>query len=362
MGQRTFVSTVAALALAAATSVVVSAGVLACDPQRCGGFDQAITVSVGDISATEGASVGPNIGIVVDTDPNATASQYTASISWGDGSAPSTATLMPTSPQGAAQAQFAILASHVYRDAGSYFIGVAVQDVDSRNHASGNGTAQIAEAPMTAAGVSDALINPYCDTVATIRDANAAALDSDLVAAIDWGDGTTSAGTLYLNQYGGPGTTYIAVSGCHTYGALGPHTVTTTASDGATQLSVTSTAWVYAMTDGGSFVVGDGNASIGGAVQFWGAGWANANTLSGGAAPDAFKGFAPGRSPICVGNWSARPGESATPPATVPAYTAVLVASSITKDEAKINGNSIHVVLVGTSADSGTGTVVYMIC
>ena len=43
-------------------------------------------------------------------------------------------------------------------------------------------------------------------------------------------------------------------------------------------------------------------------------------------------------------------------------YTAVLVASSITKDEAKINGNSIHVVLVGTSADYGTGTVVYMIC
>ena len=72
-------------------------------------------------------------------------------------------------------------------------------------------------------------------------------------------------------------------------------------------------------------VVGDHADGRAGAVQFSGAGWANANTLSGGAAPDAFKGFAPGRSPICVGDWSARPGQSATPPATVPAYTAVLV-------------------------------------
>jgi hypothetical protein len=42
---------------------------------------------------------------------------------------------------------------------------------------------------------------------------------------------------------------------------------------------------VYGLSDGGNFVIGDGNAEIGASVSFWGARWADANRLSGGAGP-----------------------------------------------------------------------------
>ena len=41
-----------------------------------------------------------------------------------------------------------------------------------------------------------------------------------------------------------------------------------------------------------NFVVGDGNATLGTHVTFWGAQWWKLNSLSGGTAPAAFKGFA----------------------------------------------------------------------
>src|SRR5271166_1719573 len=66
----------------------------------------------------------------------------------------------------------------------------------------------------------------------------------------------------------------------------------------------------------GSFVIGDGNASVGSSVTFWGAQWWKANTLSGGLAPASFKGFADtaGSPPECGETWSTRPGDSSKPP------------------------------------------------
>jgi hypothetical protein len=162
----------------------------------------------------------------------------------------------------------------------------------------------------------------------------------------------------------------FTVQACHTYATLGPHSVTTTVFDFGTLVgTVSSTAWVYAVTDGGTFVIGDGNGAIGSRVMFWGGPWAKANSLSGGDAPSAFKGFAPSRSPTCGGTWSASSGDGSNPPATVPTYTAVLVSSRIDKDGSSIDGNSIHVALVrtdpgyGSTPDQpGTGTVVLMIC
>ena len=51
----------------------------------------------------------------------------------------------------------------------------------------------------------------------------------------------------------------------------------------------TQQALVFAYSTGGLFAVGNGSQT--GAVTFWGAQWAKDNTLSGGAAPSAFKGF-----------------------------------------------------------------------
>ena len=120
---------------------------------------------------------------------------------------------------------------------------------------------------------------------------------------------------------------------------------------------------------GGSFVVGD--LSDTGSVLFWGAQWATSNSLSGGSAPRAFKGFedtppAPG----CGTNWTTDPGNSTPPPAgPLPAYMAVIVSSSISKSGSTISGNTPQIVIVRTNpgydsnpGHAGTGTVVAQVC
>jgi uncharacterized repeat protein (TIGR01451 family) len=135
--------------------------------------------------------------------------------------------------------------------------------------------------------------------------------------------------------------------------------------------SSTTSAFVFGVSVGGNFVIGDNNAAIGSSVTFWGAQWWKLNSLTGGAAPAAFKGFEnTPTSATCGTSWSTGPGNSPSPPAgPLPAYMAVIVSSSIGRSGATISGNTVHVVIVRTDAGyapdpghSGTGTVVARIC
>ena len=128
---------------------------------------------------------------------------------------------------------------------------------------------------------------------------------------------------------------------------------------------------VYAGASSGAFVIGDKSATQNASVTFWGAQWAKQNSLSGGGAPSAFKGFADGSStnPKCGDTFTASPGNSGKPPATVPAYMAVIVASSITKSGSTIKGTVRRVVIVKTDpgygpspGHPGTGKVVAEVC
>lgn len=122
---------------------------------------------------------------------------------------------------------------------------------------------------------------------------------------------------------------------------------------------------VYAFAPGGgSFVVGDKSAS--GTVTFWGAQWWKVNSLSGGAAPTSFKGFALNSSAKCNVPWSTDPGNSSPPPAgPLPSYMAVIVTSKSTQSGSQVSGNVVGLVIVKTDAGykgdpghAGTGTVV----
>jgi hypothetical protein len=123
---------------------------------------------------------------------------------------------------------------------------------------------------------------------------------------------------------------------------------------------------------GGSFVIGDLNATVGRQVTFWGAQWAKANALSGGAAPSSFKGFATqlSASPAgCGSTWMTGPGNSSGPPGSIPDYMAVITSSSITKSGATISGNVPRIVIVkvdpGYNSNPGhavTGKVVAVLC
>lgn len=143
----------------------------------------------------------------------------------------------------------------------------------------------------------------------------------------------------------------------------GDATATATPSPSATVVPLAGT---------GAFVVGDRAATAGNRVTFWGAGWSAANPLSGGSAPASFKGFADDLSatpPSCGATWSAQPGDSAAPPASVPTLLPVIVASEIDRNGSTIGGDVREIVLVQTDpgyapdpGHPGTGTVVGVLC
>jgi hypothetical protein len=126
---------------------------------------------------------------------------------------------------------------------------------------------------------------------------------------------------------------------------------------------------LYAFPSRGAFAVGDRSATSGAGVTFFGSQWDRANALSGGAAPSSFKGFAtaPGSPPACGGTFSADPGNSGHPPATVPSFMGTLVTSRVIKAGSAVTGTVTRIVVVETSSygsspgHGGKGTVVAVV-
>jgi PKD domain len=117
------------------------------------------------------------------------------------------------------------------------------------------------------------------------------------------------------------------VTTTHTFTTVGYHSVSVTVTDDCGQNGATSsTALIYApvpANGNGSFVIGDLNSASGTQVTFFGDQWAKLNSLSGGAAPSSFKGFANSTStkpPNCGGTWTSDPGNSSGPPSSLPQY------------------------------------------
>jgi hypothetical protein len=126
---------------------------------------------------------------------------------------------------------------------------------------------------------------------------------------------------------------------------------------------------LFAFLAQGSMIVGNLDAAPGTNVEFWGAQWAKDNSLSGGSAPNAFKGFA-GTSPqSCGGSWSGDTGNSGGPPASLPSYMGVIASSSVVQSGSAITGNVPGIIVVKTNpgygpspGHAGTGTVVAVFC
>jgi hypothetical protein len=327
-------------------------------------WEAQITATGKTISATEGASFSGAVASFTDPDTAATAGEYTATITWGDG-ASSTGTV--TGPSGGA---FTVSGSHTYAEEGTYTLAVTITDSDfPANNATARSTANVADAPLGATCATAASSSlSFSGPVANLTDADPNGTVSDYTATIDWGDLTSSSGTV-TGPNGGP----FIVSGSHVYTTTGNHTVKVSIADvGGSKATSSCTVLIFTTPAGGTFVIGDGNAAIGTGVTFWGAQWWKLNNLSAGAAPAAFKGFenAPSTLPACGTTWSTDPGNSPPPPAgPLPAFMAVIVSSSISKSGATISGTVAHEVIVRTNAGyapnpghAGTGTVVATIC
>ncbi len=205
----------------------------------------------------------------------------------------------------------------------------------------------------------------------TITKAPASVSLSNLVQAYDGGPKSVTAVASPL--YCGPvGVTYNGSATAPS--AVGSYAVVASVGNAnCTGPNAGGTLIVYAyLSGGGSFVIGDKSAAIAGTQTFWGAQWAKTNSLSGGSAPNSFKGFADHTTPAapaCGGAFTVSTGGSPDPPATLPAFLGVAVSSSVNQSGATITGNIQQIVVIQTApgygpdpSTPGTGTIVATVC
>lgn len=150
------------------------------------------------------------------TDPDTTATSWTATVNYDDGSGTNPLTLNTNKT-------FSL--SHVYKDNGSYHITVTVTN---NNSVAGTQTATIG-VNNVAPTVGTITVTPSPAHFNSAATATASFTDPGVLdthtATWDWGDGTTSSGTVTESNGSG------SVSDTHTYTSVGPYSVTLTVTD-----------------------------------------------------------------------------------------------------------------------------------
>jgi hypothetical protein len=188
-----------------------------------------------DITATEGQSF---TGTVVN---GLVCPLASATITWGDGTA---------STAGTSDGNMGIQGTHTYAEEGSYSGSVTYTYTVARPCSGATQTASfqatVQDAPLTGSGrnISGAAGQSLSAVVAHLGDANPSASAGDFSAQINWGDGTTTAGTVTAAAGGG-----FDVTGTHTYGAAGSFMVSTSIADsGGSTATATAQAAIAATT------------------------------------------------------------------------------------------------------------------
>jgi hypothetical protein len=332
--------------------------------------DPPITASGVTFNATEGTTFSGTVATFTDPDPLSTAAEYDATIDWGDSSPIDMGVI--TGPTGG---PFTVSGTHMYAEEGTRQVTVVITDIDNvSNNATAHSTANVGDAPLSSSCLMPPFVlQTYNGPTARFTDQSSTGTLSDFTATINWGDGSSSSGTIT----GAGGTVPYTVSGSHTYTSTGSFTVTTKINDigGSTTTATCAVTVVpFATETGGAFVIGDLEAGLGNHVTWWGNHWANINLTSGGAPPDAMKGFAEeatflGPLPSCGGTWATDPGNSTPPPPSVPKLMAVIVSSNVTRSGSVISGDIKQVVIVENDpgyqpnpGHAGTGTELAIVC
>ena len=181
-----------------------------------------LSVTGASLTATEGFAFDGSVAAFTASAAAAAASDFTATIDWGDGTSTTSGTVTSTGNGG-----FLISGNHVYAEQGSFKVAVTLND-KSNNTVTAADAITVSDAPLLAIGdtvkVSQGLSATNV-TVASFVDTGGADAVGDYTATIDWGDGKTSTGTVSISN----GT--LSVAGSHTYAATGKYPVQVTIVD-----------------------------------------------------------------------------------------------------------------------------------
>ena len=184
-------------------------------------------------AATEGVALPRTTTVATFTDLNTsdTASIFTASINWGDGTS-------TTGVVSGSNGTFTVKGGHTYADEGSFPLGVTITDTANSTSLPLSGTVTAAEADVLSAKGLTFRANAgqaFSGKVATFTDRDTSNVASDFSATINWGDGSTTVGVITDTRGA------ISVSGTHTYASSSQDAVTVTLTDDAPG-SATATA------------------------------------------------------------------------------------------------------------------------
>lgn len=176
-----------------------------------------LTLAVGSINVVEGTIFNGQVATFAAGDVTGTLQNFTAAITWGDGT-PGSATVTPTGAT-----TYAISGTHTYVKESIYPLSVVLNGT-SGSTASALGTATVTDvAPVvTVAPFAPTALQSFSGHVASFTDAGPD-LPGQYVVTINWGDATSSTGTVTA-QAGS--TTAFDVSGAHTYATAGRKTAT----------------------------------------------------------------------------------------------------------------------------------------
>jgi len=184
--------------------------------------------------ATESVALRATTAVATFTDSNTAdrANDFRATINWGDGT---TATAFDVV---GSNGSFTVQGGHTYADEASAPVSVTIVRTSDNATATASGTVAVAEADhLGPQGVAIAATQgqTFSGTVATFFDSDTFNVAGDFTATIDWGDGTTSGGTVSRDFFRSSAFNIdiYSVSGTHTYATAGQDTVKVTLTDDA---------------------------------------------------------------------------------------------------------------------------------
>jgi hypothetical protein len=185
-------------------------------------LDAALSAKGTNISAAEGATVSEVVATFTDANPAATTADFRADITWGDGSG--TQGIVMNDPKSG----FDVLGTHTYTEGGSYPVAVTIADKGGATTVAYD-TALITDAALTGTGLTLQLSEGqvFTGAVASFSDTESTVGTKTYTAAISWGDGMSSPGTVSTTGSG------FNVTGSHAYAEGGTYQITVTVSDGA---------------------------------------------------------------------------------------------------------------------------------
>lgn len=183
--------------------------------------DPSISLVGSLVTASEGHPLTGKVATFTDPDTSAGASEYSATIAWGDGTSSA-----GTITGGAGN--FIVSGTKTYLEEGTFAVTVTVSDVDAPGTSSATASkAVVSDAALAATGASLTLSTQLTKTkLATFSDGDPGGILSDYSVKVSWGDGTTTAGVV-----SGPAAGVFSVTGSHSYAKPGVHTVTSTICD-----------------------------------------------------------------------------------------------------------------------------------